>query len=74
MVYIEMSASLHGGAEWPHAGMPGDKEDKTVGRWACHLSLFYATGREPDVINILQVHGHNVQYLEKGAGPDSTIA
>ncbi len=70
-----MSASLHCGAEeWPHAGMPGDKENETRGRWACHLSLFYATERVPDVINILQMHGHNVQYLGKGAGPDTTSA
>jgi hypothetical protein len=69
-----MSASLHCGAEWPHAGMQGDKEDETGGRWACHLSLFYATERVPDVINILQVHGHNVQYFGKGAGPDTTTA
>ena len=74
MVYIEMSASLHGGAKWPHAGMPGDKEFEIGGRWACHLSLFYATGRVPDVINILQVYRHNVQYLGKSAGPDSTTA
>ena len=71
-----MSASLHGGAEWPHrdAGMPGDKEDETGWRWACHLSLFYVTERVPDAINVLQMHGHNVQYLGKGAGPDTTTA
>ncbi len=61
VVYIEMSASLHGSAEWPHAGMPGYKEDETGGRWACHLSLFDVTERVPDVINVLQMHGHNVQ-------------
>jgi hypothetical protein len=54
--------------------MLDDKEDETGGRWACHLSLFYATERAPDVINILQVHGNNLQYLGKGAGPDTTNA
>ena len=40
---------------------PG-RQDETEGRWACHLSLFYAMERVPDAINVLQVHGHNVQY------------
>ena len=40
---------------------PG-RQDETEGRWACHLSLFYATERVPDAINVLQVHGHNMQY------------
>ena len=64
-----MSALLHGSAEWPHAGILDDKmKPKAEGRWACHLSLFYATERVPDAINVLQVHGHNVQY-SPGASP-----
>ncbi len=48
---------------------PG-RQVETEGRWACHLSLFYATERVPDAINVLQVHGHNVQYSESpGASP-----
>ena len=36
--------------------------------------LFHVTERAPDVVNILQVHWYNVQYLGKGAGPDTTNA
>ena len=62
---------------WPHAGVLDNKEDETGGRWACHdchLSLLYSTERASDVINVLQVHGYNVQYLGKGPGPDTTNA
>jgi hypothetical protein len=52
VVYIEMSASLHGGAEWPHAGILDDKmKPKGGGHVICHcfmqwnvylmLSMFY---------------------------------
>ena len=60
---------------WPHAGVLDDNEDETGGRYHdCHLSLLYPTERASDVINILQVHGYNVQYLGKGPGPDTTNA
>jgi hypothetical protein len=59
---------------WPHAGVLDDKEDETGGRWACSCYYFDATKCAPDIMNICQVLGDTVQYLEKGAGSLPTNA